>query len=51
MSTDRERSGPPERRSLAPRSATITVMIRSAFAAAKSLKRDLGEVEQLQVSE
>ena len=47
----RERSGPPERRSLAARSATITVMIRSAFAAAKGLKRDFGEVEQLQVSE
>ncbi len=47
----RERSGPPERRSLAVRSATITVMIRAAFAAAKSLKRDFGEVEQLQVSE
>ncbi len=47
----RERSGPPERRSLAPRSATITVMIRAAFAAAKSLKRDFGEVEHLQVSE
>lgn len=47
----RERSGPPERRSLATRSATITVMIRAAFAAAKGLKRDFGEVEQLQVSE
>src|SRR5580765_5912533 len=47
----RERSGPPERKSLAPRSATITVMIRAVFAAAKSLKRDFGEVEQLQVSE
>ena len=47
----RERSGPPERKSLAARSATITVMIRAAFAAAKSLKRDFGEVEQLQVSE
>ncbi len=47
----RERTGPPERRSLAPRSATITVMIRAAFAAAKSLKRDFGEVENLQVSE
>jgi hypothetical protein len=47
----RERSGPPERKSLAPRSATITVMIRAAFAAAKALKRDFGEVEQLQVSE
>ncbi|MCX7360502.1 MAG: inositol monophosphatase family protein [Alphaproteobacteria bacterium] len=47
----RERSGPPERRSLAARSATITVMIRAAFAAAKGLKRDFGEVEQLQVSE
>ncbi|HEY4169014.1 MAG TPA: inositol monophosphatase family protein [Reyranella sp.] len=47
----RERSGPPERRSLAPRSATITVMIRAAFAAAKTLKRDFGEVEHLQVSE
>jgi myo-inositol-1(or 4)-monophosphatase len=51
MNPGRERSGPPERRSLAPRSATITVMIRAAFAAAKSLKRDFGEVEQLQVSE
>jgi myo-inositol-1(or 4)-monophosphatase len=47
----RERSGPPERKSLAPRSATITVMIRAAFAASKGLKRDFGEVEQLQVSE
>jgi myo-inositol-1(or 4)-monophosphatase len=47
----RERSGPPERKSLAVRSATITVVIRAAFAAAKSLKRDFGEVEQLQVSE
>ena len=51
MHVGRERSGPPERRSLAPRSATITVMIRAVFAAAKSLKRDFGEVEQLQVSE
>jgi myo-inositol-1(or 4)-monophosphatase len=47
----RERSGPPERKSLAVRSATITVMIRAVFAAAKALKRDFGEVEQLQVSE
>jgi myo-inositol-1(or 4)-monophosphatase len=51
LSPGRERSGPPERRSLAPRSATITVMIRAAFAAAKSLKRDFGEVENLQISE
>ena len=51
MGGGRERSGPPERRSLAPRSATITVMIRAAFAAAKNLKRDFGEVENLQVSE
>ena len=51
MAPGRERSGPPERRSLAPRSATITVMIRAAFAAAKTLKRDFGEVEHLQVSE
>ena len=51
LAPGRERSGPPERRSLAPRSATITVMIRAAFAAAKMLKRDFGEVEQLQVSE
>jgi myo-inositol-1(or 4)-monophosphatase len=47
----RERIGPPERKSLAVRSATVTVMIRACFAAAKSLKRDFGEVEQLQVSE
>jgi myo-inositol-1(or 4)-monophosphatase len=51
LSPGRERSGPPERRSLAPRSATITVMIRAAFSAAKSLKRDFGEVENLQISE
>ena len=51
MAPGRERSGPPERRSLAPRSATVTVMIRAAFAAAKNLKRDFGEVEHLQVSE
>ena len=51
MAPGRERSGPPERRSLAVRSATITVMIRAAFVAAKNLKRDFGEVEQLQVSE
>src|ERR1700744_4690259 len=50
MTVGRERSGPPERRSLAPRSATITVMIRAAFAAAKGLKRDFGEVKHLQVS-
>jgi myo-inositol-1(or 4)-monophosphatase len=51
MQPGRERSGPPERRSLAPRSATITVMIRAAFAAAKAMKRDFGEVEHLQISE
>jgi myo-inositol-1(or 4)-monophosphatase len=51
LNPGRERSGPPERKSLAPRSATITVMIRAAFAAAKGLKRDFGEVEHLQVSE
>jgi myo-inositol-1(or 4)-monophosphatase len=50
LNVGRERSGPPERRSLAPRSATITVMIRAAFEAAKGLKRDFGEVEHLQVS-
>ena len=50
MHTGRERSGPPERRSLAVRSATITIMIRACFAAAKGLKRDFGEVEHLQVS-
>ena len=51
MAPGRERSGPPERRSLAVRSATVTVMIRAAFAAAKFLKRDFGEVEHLQISE
>jgi myo-inositol-1(or 4)-monophosphatase len=50
MSTGRDRPEPRERKSLAPRSATITVMIRAAFAAAKGLKRDFGEVENLQVS-
>jgi myo-inositol-1(or 4)-monophosphatase len=43
MQPGRERSGPPERKSLA--------VIRAAFAAAKGLKRDFGEVENLQVSE
>ncbi|SJZ37187.1 myo-inositol-1(or 4)-monophosphatase [Enhydrobacter aerosaccus] len=51
MTVGRDRPGPAERKSLAPRSATITVMIRAVFAAAKSLKRDFGEVEHLQVSE
>jgi myo-inositol-1(or 4)-monophosphatase len=51
MQPGRERSGPPERRSLAPRSATITVMIRAAFAASRAMKRDFGEVEHLQISE
>jgi len=51
LNPGRERAGPRERKSLAPRSATITVMIRAAFAAAKGLKRDFGEVEHLQVSE
>lgn len=51
MTAGRDRPGPAERKSLAPRSATITVMIRAVFAAAKSLKRDFGEVEHLQVSE
>ena len=51
MGEARERSGPPERKSLATRSATVTVMIRAAFAAAKNLKRDFGEVEHLQISE
>ncbi|HZP99079.1 MAG TPA: inositol monophosphatase family protein [Reyranella sp.] len=50
MQPGRERSGPPERRSLAVRSATVTIMIRAVFAAAKTLKRDFGEVEHLQVS-
>ena len=47
LNPGRERAGPPERKSLAPRSATVTVMIRAAFAAAKGLKRDFGEVEHL----
>src|SRR5258707_4274808 len=51
MAPGRGPSGPPERRSLAVRSATIPVMLRAAFAAAKFLKRDFGEVEPLQISE
>jgi len=51
LNPGRERPAPRERKSLAVRSATITVMIRAAFAAAKGLKRDFGEVENLQVSE
>ena len=39
MTAGRDRPGPRERQSLAPRSATITVMIRAAFAAAKGLKQ------------
>src|SRR5580698_7937782 len=33
-----------------PHSAILNVMIKAAFRAGKSLKRDLGEVEHLQVS-
>src|SRR5260370_30552404 len=51
LNPGRERPAPRERKSLAVRSATVTVMIRAAFAAAKGLKRDFGEVENLQVSE
>ncbi len=47
----RERSAPPSRRADTPKSPTMTVMIRAAFAAARSLKRDFGEVEHLQFTE
>ncbi len=33
-----------------PHSATLNVMIKAAYRAGRSLKRDLGEVENLQVS-
>jgi myo-inositol-1(or 4)-monophosphatase len=49
--TGRERSVPPSRRSEAPKSPVMTIMIRAAFAAARSLKRDFGEVEHLQFTE
>jgi myo-inositol-1(or 4)-monophosphatase len=47
----RERSVPPSRRAETPKSPTMTVMIRAAFAAARGLKRDFGEVEHLQFTE
>jgi myo-inositol-1(or 4)-monophosphatase len=49
--TSRERSVPPSRRAETPKSPTMTVMLRAAFAAARSLKRDFGEVEHLQFTE
>ena len=33
-----------------PHSAVLNVMIKAAYRAGRSLKRDLGEVENLQVS-
>ena len=33
-----------------PRSAVLNVMIKAAYRAGRSLKRDLGEIEHLQVS-
>lgn len=47
----RERSVAPSRRAETPKSPTMTIMIRAAFAAARSLKRDFGEVEHLQFTE
>ena len=47
----RERSVPPSRRAETPKSPTMTIMIRAAFAATRSLKRDFGEVEHLQFTE
>jgi myo-inositol-1(or 4)-monophosphatase len=37
-------------RTAMPRSALINVMVKAAFRAGRSLKRDLGEIENLQVS-
>jgi myo-inositol-1(or 4)-monophosphatase len=51
MGVGRERSVPQSRRAETPKSPTMTMMIRAAFAAARSLKRDFGEVEHLQFTE
>jgi myo-inositol-1(or 4)-monophosphatase len=42
---------PPPRRADTPKSPTMTIMIRAAFAASRGLKRDFGEVEHLQFTE
>lgn len=49
--SSRERSAPQSRRTETPKSPTLMVMVRAAFAAARSLKRDFGEVEHLQFTE
>ena len=43
-------SHPEGTRTAMPRSALLNVMVKAAFRAGRSLKRDLGEVENLQVS-
>jgi myo-inositol-1(or 4)-monophosphatase len=52
MDAGRERPEPaPNRRTVGPRSAVITVMVRAAAAASRGLKRDFGELEDLQIKE
>lgn len=48
---ERENASPRHRGALSGRSPAITVMINAAMKAARSLRRDFGEIENLQVSE
>ncbi len=48
---ERENASPRHRGALSGRSPGITVMINAAMKAARSLRRDFGEIENLQVSE
>jgi myo-inositol-1(or 4)-monophosphatase len=48
---ERENATPRHRSALSGRSPAITMMINAAMKAARSLRRDFGEVENLQVSE
>jgi myo-inositol-1(or 4)-monophosphatase len=48
---ERENASPRHRSALSGRSPAITVMINAAMKAAKGLRRDFGEIENLQVSE
>ena len=50
MGAARERSAPPTRTAETPKSPVLTVITRAVMAAAKNLRRDFGEVENLQFS-
>jgi myo-inositol-1(or 4)-monophosphatase len=48
---ERENASPRHRSALSGRSPSITVMINAAMKAARTLRRDFGEIENLQISE